>query len=237
LLDSFEARDSQLALNNQEANQVLSEVGWDGGLYAGKCPLVNCYADYLFPVESNLGVNKANYFIKRDINLEVSMSENSIDRKLTIEYENTAQTANWPAGNYKNYMRLYLPLDAQIGEIVVAEPGGGRILYDSSLISIKNYANKKEVGFLVEVPVGKKRVLELNYRSGLSVDPGERFSYLMYAQRQSGLGRKTSFGLKLDVGNKWSVSQVHPEAVVKAGGVVWADDFRKDVSLGVELLP
>ena len=67
MIDQLEKNEIQVALNNKKAAKKLGDLGWDGAIYGGKCSIERCMADYLYLVEANLGVNKANYFIYRNI--------------------------------------------------------------------------------------------------------------------------------------------------------------------------
>jgi len=239
LVESLNNRDTQIALNSQDSARVLAKLGWDGSLYGGVCPLENCYADYFFPVEANLGVNKANYFMYRNIDMQTSLKNNTVSRDVTISYENSATNSNWPAGDYKNYIRFYLPKDVSISEVYITDPKnpGNKLVYDFSKITVKSYAGKKEVGLLMEVPVLQKRDLHIVYSSNVTMDIENRFSYLLYAQRQSGLGKRTNFSFNLATSGSWSIGQVHPEAQLDDKGLSYKANFLKDVAVGVELLP
>jgi hypothetical protein len=108
MADVLEKNDLQIVLNEPVAAGIIADLGWDGEIFDGKCATVACYADYLYVVESNLGVNKANYFLYRNIEQKVDIKELGVDRTLRINYENLAKTNNWPGGDYK-YLRIYLP--------------------------------------------------------------------------------------------------------------------------------
>jgi hypothetical protein len=103
LLDQLTNNEIRLALNNQSSAKIVADLGWDGAIYRGKCAQERCFADYLYLVEANLGVNKANYFLYRNIEQTVEINTQSIARNVKINYENTAKNNSWPGGDYVNY--------------------------------------------------------------------------------------------------------------------------------------
>lgn len=239
ILDSLVDRDIQIALNEQKSAGVLAVLGWDGGLVSGKCGEENCVADYLMLVEANLGVNKANYFINRKVAIKPIISGNILERELKIELENTAKNSNWPAGDYKNYMRTYLPADVEIEDVLVWDPNkaNNQLRYGSGDYSLTKYGDKRELGFLVEVPVASKRVIKIVYRSNIKISADQNFSYLLYWQKQSGFGKKTDLEFQFSPPSGKMIGQIYPEAELK-GGVAWiGQKFNKDLAIGIELLP
>lgn len=239
LLDSLVSRDIQMALNEQKSAGILAALGWDGSLVSGKCGEENCVADYLMLNEANLGVNKANYFIKRKISMIPKLVDNTLERTVNLELENTAKNSNWPAGDYKNYLRLYLPLDVEIEDILVQDPEkpNNQLRYTNQDYSMAKYGDKKELGFLVEVPVASKRIIKVIYKSKVKINPEVNFSYLLYWQRQSGYGKKTDIEFQFTPPGGRSVGQIYPAAEIKDGFVRIMEKFSKDIPIGIELLP
>jgi hypothetical protein len=239
LLDSLVSRDIQMALNEQKSASILAALGWDGGLVSGKCGEENCVADYLMLNEANLGVNKANYFVKRKISMVPKLMDNTLERTVSMELENTAKNSNWPAGDYKDYLRLYFPWDVEIEDILVQDPEkpNNQLRYTSQDYNVAKYGDKKELGFLVEVPVMGKRVVKVTYKSNIKINPGINFSYLLYWQRQSGYGKKTDIEFQFTPPDGRSIGQIYPAAEIKDGFVRIIEKFNKDIPIGIELLP
>jgi len=121
LVDLLEKNEIQLALNNNEVAKMVADLGWDGAMYQGKCSKENCFSDYLFIVDSNFGVNKTNYFLSRSIEQVVDINESLVDRILKINYENMAKSNDFPGGQYKNYLRVYLPMDINLSQVIVID--------------------------------------------------------------------------------------------------------------------
>ena len=180
MIDLLEQNEIQIALNNQEPAKTITDLGWDGKIYNGKCGVADCIADYLYVVEANLGVNKANYFLNRSIEQTVNITQNQVERILRINYENTAKNNNWPGGDYKNYLRIYLPKDVNIAQIKVVDAGdvANFKIYNNNELRIKEVEGKKEIGFLVIVPILKKRIVEISYSSKIDLVGKTKFNYI-----------------------------------------------------------
>src|SRR5207249_1835453 len=74
--------------------------------------------DFLGVSEANLGVNKANYFIKREVHQDVTIEDNgTVKSQVTLVYINKSDS--WPGGDYKNYLRLIVPLGSQLESISI----------------------------------------------------------------------------------------------------------------------
>ena len=236
LVDLLEKNEIQISLNNKEAAKILTDLGWDGRIYNGKCVGENCIADYWYVVEANLGVNKANYFLRRNIEEAVDISGTSINRVLKINYENTAKNSNWPGGDYKNYIRLYLPKEVNLSQISVMDGYDTSIkkVYNSEEITTKEVDGKKEVGFLVTVPVLKKRIVEVRYSSSVNFGDKKEFTYMKYIQKQPGTGETGVVSL-MSFGEEWQPIQVEPTASLVGGKLLFNMKLDKDIKMGVVL--
>lgn len=235
LIDSLQKRDLQLVFNEKNAATIAADLNWNGSIYQVKCTQTNCFSDYLFIVESNLGVNKANYFLYRNIEQVVDISANSIGRVLKINYENTAKTTNQPAGNYKNYLRVYLPINVNFSQISLIDGNNSSLkkVYMSDELTIREVDGKKEIGFLVEVPIMSKKTVEIRYSSENNLT-GNKFKYLSYIQRQSGFG-DTGIVTLVSFPVGWQPLQVEPQASMVGGKLLFNQKLDKDIKMGVEL--
>ena len=235
MVDLMERSEIQIALNEAKSARVLMNSGWDGAIYEGKCSGNQCVADYLMVVESNFGVNKANYFLYRNMERQVDIGLNRVSSKLKINYENTAKSNNWPGGDYKNYMRIYIPSGANVEEVSWSENGSGekKIISGESL-TVKTLGNKKEVGFLIVVPVGKKINLEFKYNQAIDLGKNEKFSYLSFIQKQSGFG-DTGMVTLVSIPEGWQPMGVQPVASVVGGKLLFNQKLDRDIRMGVEI--
>ena len=235
MLDLLDKNELQLTFQNTEVAKRVMDLGWDGRIYSGDCSGENCVMDYWYVVEANLGVNKANYFLKRNIEETTEITNSSINRVLKVNYENTAKNTEWPGGDYKNYLRIYLPKEVDIGQISVMDGNDTSIkrIYTNDEITIKEVDGKKEVGFLVTVPVLKKRIVEIKYSS--SIEMGNKtFTYMKYIQKQPGMG-ETGLVSLISYPEDWQPLQVEPAASLVSGKLLFNQKLDKDIKMGVVL--
>ncbi|MBX4205998.1 DUF4012 domain-containing protein [Candidatus Microgenomates bacterium] len=106
-------------LKDDDQERLINSLAWDGSL--------GSYAyDYTYPIESNLGVNKANYFVDRSIVKNVDIDDGQTKSTLKIIWSNNYNSDNlkskW-SGDYLNYQRIVLPLNAQILKITTDRAG------------------------------------------------------------------------------------------------------------------
>jgi len=244
IIDLLDRNEIQISFNESGAAKIMAEAGWDGSIYEGKCnpsmtsqsnEQVACFADYLYIVEANLGVNKANYFLYRNIEREIKIEERAIKNNLKIIYENTSKSKNWPAGDYKNYLRIYLPLESMIDEVSWRESeSGGKNMISGDDLKINQVGSKKEVGFLVMVPIGKKIEVEVKYGVGVDLTKVTGFSYLNYVQKQSGYGDTNIVSL-VSIPENWQINAAEPVASVVGGKLLFNQKLERDIKMGVEI--
>lgn len=235
LVDLLEKNEIQLAFNNNETAKLATDLGWDGTMYQGKCTKENCFSDYLFIVDSNFGVNKTNYFLSRSMEQVVDINESLVERTLKVNYENLAKSNDFPGGQYKNYLRVYLPMDVNLSQIsVIDDKTNSRKIYTGDEIRIKEINGKKEVGFLVIVPVLSKETVEIKYSSANILTGKDKFSYVSYVQKQSGFG-DTGLVTLISFPRDWQPLQVEPQASIVGGKLLFNQKLNKDIRMGVEL--
>lgn len=236
LIDLLESNEMQVAVNNLTAAGVLDELEWSGKIYKGKCASSDCVTDYWYAVEANVGVNKANYFIRKSIEEGVELLGESLNRVVKINYENTAKNNSWPGGDYKNYLRIYVPREVVLSQISVSDGYDATIkkVYSGDEIRIREVDGKKEIGFLVMVPVTKKRIVEIKYSSKIDLADKKEFTYMKYIQKQPGTG-ETGLVTLVSFGEEWQPLQVEPSASLVGGKLLFNQKLSRNIKMGVVL--
>lgn len=181
LLDNLEERHIQIFLHRKEAQRAVSGLGFDGSFQTPSCS-GNCYSDFAGLVEANVGVNKANYFVKRSMDMEAGLEGEVLSRRLTVTYENSANSALGLSGRYKVYVRLFVPLGSEVGEPLV---GQGQELVPTTP-DIRDSGGKREVGLLLEIMPGQTETVTFSWSGPNPLTYEQSGQYRLYWRKQSG---------------------------------------------------
>ena len=181
---------NQLALSfvDQKLATAFADLNWDGKLlYTSDCTHTACLKDFLLVNDANLGVNKANFFVKRriDYNLNIQKDGSSL-ATATIDYNNTSPAESWPAGTYKNYLRLFVPRRSKLKSVKINDKK-----VDLDTIDIEHLDYHTSIGFLVSVPIKSKSQVKVSYELPQKLefersDPQTQYKLLI--QKQPGTG-------------------------------------------------
>jgi len=217
---NLEERHLQIFLHDGMSQNAVESLGWDGSVNIPSCG-DNCYPDFIGIVEANLGVNKANYFIKRDMTVKVNVNQNEVERTLTLDLNNSANPALGVAGEYKNYMRLLVPEDATDFSI---QSISGQNTENLSL-DVVDTQGRKEVGTLVDILPGQAKKIVFSWDSGINTS--NISSYGLYIRKQAGVdGYPTGLELKFSNGLTASDSRF---TLTNAGTYVYNTTLSNDV--------
>lgn len=177
--DSITQKHLLFAFDTSSLQNLFTVNGWSSSLWDDRKQNKYTINDYLGISEANLGINKANYFIKRSVSEVVNIDDNGkITASVTVAYKNTNTNGLWPGGNYKNYLRFILPLGAQVTNIKIDGQAKDRIdaitnpqVYENknfsspSKLEVEKYdQNGKTVyGFLVNVSINALETISVEY--------------------------------------------------------------------------
>lgn len=139
-------------------------------------------ADYLFIVDTNLGGAKSNLFVQQAVDQEVSAPENGrVKKTVTLTYKNPFAPSNCNLeagelclnGKLTDWVRVYLPKDAQIVESLGFD--------DGSTKTGEEFGHAVFEGVFTLQPLNQAKV-KLTYTVPYA-DPKE---YRLYMQKQGG---------------------------------------------------
>lgn len=143
----LERRAVQVYLADATAQQTLVALGLDGGLHVGE-------GDFLWPVETNIGANKADLYVARNLTYAVQLAaDGSAGATLQLGYEFT------PTGKLYNdfgydYFRAY---------VAVYRPPGARLVSPAAATDRWQEGGSAVDGRLLEVRPGEIGRLTLTY--------------------------------------------------------------------------
>ena len=186
----LQSKDLLIWLRDEDANKILVDLGLAGELKDNRNQISkNKYLDdYLMVVEANVGINKANYFLKRSFSYQVKIEGGGeIKETLRLDYQNNSSSEAFPAGRYKSYVRIYTPPQTELLGINIKNPLNGEIKeIQSKEVEIKQEHNKNVFGFLLEVPIQESRSVEITYTLGQKFEEGVE-KYELVLQKQPGI--------------------------------------------------
>lgn len=180
LYESLERRHVQVYIHDENAQEAINNLNYSGRpTFNTDCGL-RCFSDSYSLIDANLGVNKSNYFINRSHQLNVSVSKDFIGHELLVNYENTANPAIGNMGVYKNYARVLLPSNSNIGGVRVYDLTGAYSDLEYDLIDTDG---RREVGFLVEVLPGTQKKLQVVWNINTNIlEQGGQFDLKVIKQ-------------------------------------------------------
>lgn len=138
--------------------------------------------DMLAIVDANYGVNKANYYLERSYNLNTTLGkEGQILHKLKINYRNNSPSEVFPAGRYKNKLKIYTPSGSKLAKVVVG---------DADITSkVTTFSDYGRTGFsmLVEVYPKQQTDVVVEYSLGKNLNfVGDTVKYKIDLIKQPG---------------------------------------------------
>ncbi len=197
-----------LWFRDKETAEIIREKEWDGGWgdYGA--------GDYLYVVEANLGANKANCCVSREVTQEVTGER----EKVRIRWDNRNEFTNprppvfW-GGDYVDFVRVVVPAGAAVRGVMVGskelserEKWTWQYGIEEEVYVVEEKERFKIVGFWAKVPAGQSTTAEIIYDLPAT---GQ-----ILVRRQPGM---ESFGYKLAVDGKVVVS----DTIDRDKGYTW----------------
>ncbi len=217
ITEMADSKELLVTIFDNDLQATFESLGWNGSIVDPACPTVfnddECLVDSLMQVEANVGVNKANYYLERQIDHSVSIASQEIAHKRVITFKNKAQTNAWPKGPYKSYVRFYLPEQSEFKNIKI---NGHEV--DLEQIITRKELERQMVGVLVEVTVKSELKLQLEY--SLPHEYQTPFTYAFFDQKQPG-ARDVSPRIFLKHEPDLSPTLIAPQAEVQGEVIVF----------------
>lgn len=230
IVEGFDQKNMVLFMNNEKLQKNLDELFWSGRLATPFCPESakgNCYADFQFALDANLGVNKTNFFIDKLYDVQTIIDDSGlITTNLSITYANNSLSDVFPGGNYKNYFQIVLPTDSVVTGVQI----------DKQQLSFYDSATEKQktIGFLVEILPQQKKTVSLSYTSSIKFKKGKA-TYQLVLQKQIGaLSHDVHFSLSLP--KNMNLLNTNFSPLVKNNLILYNTDLSTDRVFFIELL-
>ncbi len=184
---SFDQKHMLIYLNDTVDQSYLGAANWSGafpklsgGEVASQSASVN---DFLAVVDANLGANKANYYLQRSYFLDTSLgTDGKIFHKLKLTYQNSSPSDVFPAGAYKNRLRVYLPAGTKLTRATVGER--------DILPEVTSFSDYGRTGYSMLLSVAPKEsqvlILEYQLNSTLGFGVDNQAQYQLTVQKEPG---------------------------------------------------
>ena len=218
ILRGLESRQLMVSPVGETTLPNIVATGWSG----------NLDPEGIYLVSSNVGINKANSSVNQKTLVDVSLSRLEAEISLSTVFINKALGNTWPTGNYKNYLRFYLPSDASIKRIVVNNKSLG-----PESVRTTSTSEFLEVGILVNIPANQEVTVGINFSRKLP--DISRFSFSLNIPNQPGLAAG-SLGVTLRYPPTWLAQTEKPAAVAAAGLLRYNGDISKPFKMSADFL-
>jgi len=168
--------------------ELLAEIGGiSGEVIPQTCftqlTVLNCHADTIYLNESNMSINKLNYYLKRAQNLIAEITPSGqVNYILNFDYSYPIPVPNTIGGDYKVYYQLYLPNNAQ--SIAIA--------LDAQTLNPKTFVQSNLTGlikteFSAGLTINQPHHLEVRFTSPNILDLKKQFvPYTLAILKQPG---------------------------------------------------
>lgn len=229
LKKSLDEKQMVLYFDDLAIQSSLDDLYWSGKTIIPRCVSENknCIVDYMFPVDANLGVNKANFFVSRSFSAKVNIDkEGIISKTFSVDIKNESPNNIFPGGTYKNYFQLFLPQNSKIKKITKND------------VLVEAYNERetefKTVGFLVEISPQKEAEIKVEYQLPQILRQGKGIYQLVF-QKQTG-SKNSDLNLEINLPFNISVINQNFSPLVKGNRISYNTSLSADKIFFIEMV-
>jgi len=196
IFNSLNQKHILVYFKNTNAYSYFKSQRWTGALETQ-------YLSSTIPIEWNWGGNKANLYIERSHNLNVDIIDKTeIQYNYSLAIQNNSTSKVYPQGDYTNYLRLFLPENAEINTVKG---------FTNDTNQIYTQGGFKVIGGFFNVPIQTTKVFEISYT--LNKDEGQYFplnetlnalEYTLTVFKQPGTSETDSLQIALSYPDNWA---------------------------------
>lgn len=229
---SLSQKNLLISLFDQDESAILAGLGWTGALLSPGCPsqlaAATCLVESLAVVDANVGINKANYYLKRQQRHSAQLEGRSILHSHTITLTNEATTNAWPKGSYSSYLRFFIPSQSTFEEVVVNDQ---KIDLDDLIIT--QSGDLKIIGVKTITPISSQTNISFRYRTPLLPEQLEsrEWSYALFVQKQPGVDQALG-AISLNYPSSLTPTLIAPQAGVDLDGITYTNFANEHIFVG-----
>lgn len=228
-----EEKHLMFAFTNANDQQLFRQLGWTGDLTFPVCPAeyvsTGCVTDGIAIVETNIGANRANAYISRLQVHNTVLTPSVVQHERKIRYTNAAKTSAWPKGDYRLYLRAYVP-----GQPTNITATVGGVPLNGKEMSVRATEFGSEIGLVISIPIASTKELVLRYELGETFSPTS--TYVFYENRQAGMTESIP-ALTLSYPAAWQVASHAPNAVQGSSQLVFPESTTAHLMRIVQFTP
>ncbi len=215
----------QVYLHDKDSQDAIESVNFDGRADPGSCS-GNCSNIWFGLVDANLGVNKVNYYIQRELGFTVNVKQTNIDNKLAVKITNSS-TQNSPlAGNYKNYMRVIAPSQSYFDKVTTIGSDGTKSLTPD----VTQVNGHVEAGVIITVAPGETKTFVFSWNLAQSADFSRQGVAQFYLRKQAGtMSDPVSMKIELPSNKIYSVDPAAAFTLTSNHEVSYNTDLATDI--------
>ena len=148
IVQSLNEKHIMVYLDNTKIEPYLSQHGWSG-------TLLDKYFSAPFEINWNWGANKANKFVETTKNININIvNAQTLEYTYDVHLQNNSTSEIYPQGTYKDFVRVYLPQQAQVKSV------NG---FKDDFYSVDDKGQYKVVEGWIEVPVLTTKSFKIEY--------------------------------------------------------------------------
>jgi len=229
---------------NNDLQNIFTASGWSSSLWDERKEGREIVNDFVGINEANLGINKASYFIRRLISQKITIGDDgNISEELVVNYKNDSDALL--GGDYKNYLRVILPKNIKLSEILINDQTQAIIdavtnplVYEAKNFKVPqglevekvNEGNKTILGLLIKIPIGKIVKVKLRYTLSERISGLDAFSYSLKLFKQPGIDN-LPYSFSFTYPNSFNIIKSSDEIVRKRNEAVFSEKITTDKSL------
>lgn len=198
---ALSTRNMMFYFKDPDLEHLVRQYGWSGEWMTNDYCVIGsernprCFSDMFGDVSANLSLNKVNYFIRKRQESDIRFTdrgEYTVSSKFI--YENTSSGKGEDGGgNYRNYERFYIPVDAAVMRVTL-DGKDIPVKSENEGIVVLPYqeegspsATIKSVAVAYDVPPGTQKTVEVSYTRPVSTLRETDFLYDFYIPKQPGI--------------------------------------------------
>lgn len=236
---SFQAlKEKHLLIYFAEPNleEIILQNDWGGEIKALSCRGVpDCLGDYLMTVEANLGVNKVNYWVKKEVGQKITFDEEGkVTHELRLRYQNSSSPDDWVGGTYKNYLRIYLPPGLRLDDFEIQGIAASSATSATESARLTTESGKTTLGFYLEIPPESEKEVVITYPLAQKLSAQKNW-YQLLLQKQAG-SQNEPLTVEVFYPPSWQIKPVDNSFLTREGYLKYNGDLRTDQEFRIGFL-